>query len=131
MKYSDHPSGSLSESESESLLGRSSSLSSGKKGSSAKPSWGIGLMMNGKVIVNLIRDSPAHLAGLVVGDEIVEVNGKEVTVSSNVNLEGDYESQIKLTALRMLGDEGSNKLVFNMKRTLSLTRKWYVKDFLV
>ena len=43
---------------------------------------GIGIVASGNIIYDVYKDSPAEVAGLKIGDEIIEINGNKVDMSN-------------------------------------------------
>ena len=44
---------------------------------------GIGVTISGRKIINIVENSPAEKSGILIGDEIIEVNGEDVTNYNN------------------------------------------------
>ena len=67
------------------------------------------------VVVEVRKDSPAHLAGLQTGDEIVEINGNPAYKKKLYELNTLFSSKIgKKISLRVK----RNELIFKVKFTL-------------
>ena len=87
--------------------------------------WGIGIITDTIVfnkITKLIKNGPAHLAGLKSKDLIIKINNCDINCDI-IDLSGEYNSELKLTILR-----NGKELHFTIKRTLSIIKKYYNKD---
>ena len=76
---------------------------------------GIGIVSTGNVVYSIYDDSPAQKAGIQVGDEIIKVNGIEITmenyslISTLILDNGDNENEVIVR-------RGEEEIVFKLKK---------------
>ena len=89
--------------------------------------WGAGIILDTKIfnkVKKLIKNGPAHVAGLKSNDLIIKINNVDIIANNNyLNLAGEYNTELYLKVLR-----NNEELDFKMNRTLSLLKKYYYKD---
>lgn len=75
---------------------------------------GVGISIQDNIIVDVTKNSPAALAGLLIGDAIVKINEKEVTSYGAVEIAAMIKNSdsevVKMTVIR-----NSNELSFEIK----------------
>ena len=89
--------------------------------------WGAGIILDTKIfnkVKKLIKNGPAHVAGLKSNDLIIKINNVDIIANNNyLNLAGEYNTELYLKVLR-----NNEEFDFKMNRTLSLLKKYYYKD---
>jgi len=94
--------------------------------------WGVGLILSENKIINLVKNGPAHLAGLSINDMIITVDGLNIDKNSIDLSDQNKGSDLVLVVNRWSHGSRPSKqqLRFPMKRTLSLNKTWYRKDLI-
>lgn len=89
--------------------------------------WGAGIILDTKIfnkVKKLIKNGPAHLAGLKSNDLIIKINNVDINENINyLNLAGEYNTELNLKVLR-----NNREVDVSMRRTLSLLKKYFYKD---
>ena len=89
--------------------------------------WGAGIILDQKVfnkVNKLIKNGPAHSAGLKSNDLIIKINNVDINKNINyLNLAGEYNTELNLKVLR-----NNEEIDVSMRRTLSLLKKYFYKD---
>lgn len=86
--------------------------------------WGVGLLLTKHTIDKFIKNSPAFHSDLLTNDIIVEIDNINLEDTDIIYLKGPPNSTVDIKCLR-----NNNIIETTLKRSISLKKKWYIKDF--